>query len=177
MRNLYIDFDGVIMDTITTINRIMKELHIDERNPEEVLQFYETLNWKNILAITPEINDGIACIQKILDADIFDIAILTHVNSLDEVIEKVFFLRKYFGNITIIPVPKKISKTKMVHAEDAILVDDYSGNLREWEEAGGIGVRFNLRLNGKGFRVIDRLDQLLELDFTPNLTFKKNMIQ
>ena len=34
MRNLYIDFDGVIMDTITTINRIMKELHIDERNPE-----------------------------------------------------------------------------------------------------------------------------------------------
>lgn len=164
MRNLYIDFDGVIMDTITTMYRIMDEVNVDKNDPVASRHFYETLDWGNILSITPEINDGIACIQKILDANIFDTAILTHVNSLDEIVEKVKFIRKYFGNITIIPVPKKISKTKMVHAEDAILVDDYSGNLREWEAAGGIGVRFSLKLNGKGFRVIDRLDQLLEID-------------
>ena len=164
MGNLYIDFDGVIMDTITTMNRIMDATNLDKSDPIACRRFYETLDWANILAITPEINDGIECIQKILDAGVFDPAILTHVNSLDEIVEKVKFLRKYFGNITIIPVPKKLSKTKMVHAQDAILVDDYSGNLREWEEAGGIGIRFNLKLNGKGFRVINRLDQLLEMD-------------
>ena len=40
-------------------------------------------------------------------------------------------------------VPKEISKTLVVHSKDAILVDDYSGNLREWEKNGGISVRFS----------------------------------
>ena len=165
MRNLYIDFDGVIMDTIATMNRIMDEMKIDKSDPLACRRFYESLDWNHILQITPEIHDGMNCIQKILDQNSYDVAILTHVNSLSEIVEKVKFIRKYLGNITIIPVPKQISKTKMVHAKDAILVDDYSGNLREWEEAGGIGIRFNLKLNSKGFKVIDRLDQLLEMDF------------
>ena len=45
-------------------------------------------------------------------------------------------------DLTIIPVPKNVSKTKMTQTVDAILVDDYSGNLKEWEESGGIGVKF-----------------------------------
>lgn len=163
MRNLYIDFDGVILDTINLLYDLMDELGIDKEDPIESRKFYETVNWKELLYSSPQINDSISCIQKLLDSNLYDIAILTHVNSLNEIIEKVKFIRKYFGSITVIPVPKQISKTKMVHAKDAILVDDYSGNLREWVSAGGIGVRFNLRLNGKGFPVINRLDQLLEM--------------
>ena len=51
----------------------------------------------------------------------------------------------------------------MVHTKDAILIDDYSSNLTEWEASGGIGIRFNEKLNGKGFRVINKLDQILEV--------------
>jgi hypothetical protein len=51
----------------------------------------------------------------------------------------------------------------MVHTHNSILVDDYAGNLREWENAGGISVRFSIKLNGKGFKVIDNLNQLIEL--------------
>ena len=93
----------------------------------------------------------------------FDVAILTHVNSMNEIIQKVSFIRKYLRDVTIIPVPKSISKTKMINARFSILVDDYPVNLNEWKEAGGIGVRFDLDLDGKGFLVIDHLDELLEL--------------
>ena len=51
----------------------------------------------------------------------------------------------------------------MVHTEGAILVDDYVGNLQEWKEAGGIGIKFSTKLNGKGYRVIDKLDALIEM--------------
>ena len=51
----------------------------------------------------------------------------------------------------------------MVHTEGAILVDDYAGNLKEWENEGGIPVKFSTKLNGKGYPVIDRLDALLSM--------------
>ena len=51
----------------------------------------------------------------------------------------------------------------MVHSEGAILVDDFSGNLKEWEESGGISIRFSKELEAHGFRVINRLDTLLEM--------------
>ena len=164
MKNLYIDFDGVILDSITTTYRIMNEMQIDVTDEKATKIFYQSLDWNHIIAITPEINESINCIKKILESNRFDVSILTHINSLDEAVEKVKFIRRFIEHITIIPVPKTISKTKMVNAENAILIDDYSGNLREWIEAGGIGIRFSVELESKGFTVINKLDQILELE-------------
>lgn len=164
MKELYIDFDGVILDTITTSYNMMDELGIDKTDAIKTMEFYKNLDWKEFIKNTPVINDGINCIQKIINSNKYRVSILTHVNSLDEAINKINYIRKYFNDITIIPVPKKISKTKMVHSEGAILVDDYAGNLREWESAKGIGIRFSTKKNGKGFIAIDKLDQILELD-------------
>ena len=66
-------------------------------------------------------------------------------------------------DITIIPVPKNLSKSMMVKVKGAILVDDYPENLREWASDGGIGVRFDLDMDGKGFPVICHLDELIEM--------------
>ena len=88
---------------------------------------------------------------------------MTHIHSLQEGIDKVEYIRKYFKDITIILVPKKISKTKMIHTEGAILIDDYADNLREWESEGGISVRFSQKRNGKGFLVVDKLDQIIDM--------------
>ena len=161
-KQLYIDFDGVIMDTINVTYKLIHEQGIDLNDNVRVNNFYCSLDWKNLLSITSEINDGFNCIQKLVDSNLFDISILTHVNSLDEA--KVKFIRKHTEDLTIIPVPKAISKTKMVHTKGAILIDDYTSNLTEWEEAGGIGIRFNEKLNGKGFKVINKLDQILEME-------------
>ena len=43
MKNLYIDFDGVIMDTINKTYEMMDEENIDRKNNEEVKKFYENI--------------------------------------------------------------------------------------------------------------------------------------
>lgn len=162
MINLYIDFDGVIMNTIEVGYKEIKDLG-QEVCDESCTNYYSNLNWKEFLnkKCSP-INNSIECIQKIIDSNMFNVNILSHVVSLDEAIEKIKYIRKYFKDITFIPVPRKISKTKMVHTEKSILIDDYSGNLREWENCGGIGIRFSEKLDSKGFYVINRLDQIIE---------------
>ena len=166
--NLYIDFDGVIMNTIDVTYEDLKKTGLNIKNPEnaeKVRDFYATIDWKNLLNNRAEIiNDGMNCIKKIIASKKFNVSILTHINSLNEAIEKVKYIRKHLKDITIIPVPKEISKTSMVHTENAILIDDYVGNLEEWRDHKGIGVKFSTKLNGKGFPVIDRLDQIIDLD-------------
>lgn len=164
MKNLYIDFDGVIVDSIRVTYDMLDRLGVDRSNFEKMSEFYYNLNWKQILSLTPIINDSFTCIDKIIDSNKFNISILTHVNSLDEAIAKVNYIRKYAKSVTIIPVPREISKTKMIDAKDAILIDDYSGNLKEWEAAGGIGIQFSTdSTKDKGFKVIDRLDSIIDM--------------
>ena len=127
------------------------------------LDFYINYPWETIIDDKYMINNAIDDIQKIIDSNKFNLAILTHVNSLNEAILKVKYLRKYFKDITIIPVPKAISKTQMIHTKDSILIDDYAGNLREWEKEGGIGIRFNLKGHDKGFKVIKNLTEVIDM--------------
>ncbi len=163
MKNLYIDFDGVIMDTINKTYQMMDEENIDKSDNEEVRKFYENIDWKRLLVEAGEINGAIEKVKKLNDSKKFNVSILTHVNSLDEAIEKVKFIRKFYDDITVIPVPKAISKTKMVHTKDAILVDDYTSNLVEWKSEGGIGIKFSIKPKKSDFVVIDDLDKIFEL--------------
>jgi hypothetical protein len=169
MKDLYIDFDGVILDTIKVTYELLKKEGIDKKDEPNVVKFYSKLDWKKLLITTPVINNANEAIQKIIDTKRFNVTILTHVVSLDEAIEKVKYIRKYFKDITVIPVPKAISKTKMVHTENAILIDDYVKNLSEWEQEGGIGILFSTELEDKGYIVIDCLDQILEIDFEESM--------
>lgn len=163
MKELYIDFDGVILDTITGPFEKIKEL--DLTTEEEVGEYFSKMDWKKLIEDSPVINDSLNCIQKLIESNKFYISILTHTNSLNEIVHKVHYIRKYFKDITIIPVPKSISKTKMVHTKDAILIDDYSHNLREWEKEGGIGIKFSLKSTSKSFPIINKLDQILDMEF------------
>lgn len=167
MTNLYIDFDGVIMNTIEISYSELRKMGLDDKDPKNqqaIRKYYSEIDWNILLNEKASIiNDAMHCIQQILDSELYEVTILSHVNSLHEAVEKVKYIRKYFRDITVIPVPREISKTEMVHTEGAILVDDYVGNLQEWKEAGGIGIKFSTKLNGKGFVVIDKLDQLLDI--------------
>ena len=158
-KNLYIDFDGVILDTITPLYEEYNKLPEEKQNRD----FYVSYPWEAIIDDKYIINDSINDIYKIIESNKFNLSILTHVNSLKEAILKIHYLRKYFKDITIIPCPKEISKTKMIHTEGSILIDDYAGNLREWEQENGIGVRFNQKGNGKGFKTIKNLREIIDL--------------
>lgn len=164
MRRLYIDFDGVVMDTIPLLYNELEKNNVSMDNEEQIRNIFSSFDFKKIIKDKNILNDSIECINKLLESKRFEVAFLSHVNSLDEGIVKIKYLRRHFkDDITIIIVPKQVSKTKMVHSEGAILVDDFSGNLKEWEEAGGISVRFSKELESKGYRVLNRLDSLLDM--------------
>ena len=165
MKNIYIDFDGVIMDTNRVTYDMLDRLEVDKSDSDKMREFYANLNWKQILSLTPIINNAFKYIKEMYETKKYNIAILTHVNSLDEAIAKINFIRKYVKDVTIIPVPRELSKTKMCSTKDSILIDDYSGNLLEWEKEGGIGIQFSTDLTkDKGFLVIDRLDKILDME-------------
>ena len=159
-KNLYIDFDGVILDTITPLYNDYQTQNISKENAKE---FFVNYPWDTIIDDKYIINNAIEDIQEIINSNKFNLAILTHVNSINEAVLKINYLRQYFKDITIIPCPKEVSKTKMIHTKDSILIDDYAGNLREWKQEGGVGVRFNREGNGKGFLTIKDLKEIIDM--------------
>lgn len=163
MKRLYIDFDGVVMDTIPPLYEALQKSGADVTNESEIRVFFACYDFSKIINDDNILNDSINCIKKLIDSKMFEISFLTHVNSLTEGCVKVEYLRRHFKDITIIMVPKEISKTKVVHSEGAILVDDYSGNLKEWEENGGIAVRFSKELESHGYKVLNHLDELIDM--------------
>ena len=166
MINLYIDFDGVILDTLTPVYNLARELNIDYKTQsEEIGLLFAEIDWNNLLQESEELNDNINNIRKLKESKRFNISILTHVNSLKEATAKINFINNFFDDLTIIPVPKVVSKTMMTQTKDAILVDDYGGNLREWEKSGGISVKFVKEKENSEFIEITSLDQLLDIKF------------
>ena len=133
MKQLYIDFDGVILDTMTRSYEELKKENIDIKNQEKVMEFFRNLDWKKLIEETDEINDSINEIKKICDSKKFNVYILTHINSTNEMIEKIKYLHKNLPQVTVVSVPKEIPKTEVVNPSAAILIDDYSGNIKEWQ--------------------------------------------
>lgn len=168
MKNLYIDFDGVILNTIEVTYEDLKNLNLDSKkieDQEKVREYYMSIDWNNLLNSRASIiNDGVNAIKRIIASNKFNVSILTHIFSLEEAVEKINYIRKYFDDITVIPVPKSISKTKMVNTANSLLIDDFSGNLREWENEKGIGIKFSLDKGEEEFITINRLDQILDIN-------------
>ena len=162
MKDLYIDFDGVIYNSIEVSYKMAEDEKIS-KDYESYYQFFKNLDWCEVLEKSSEINDAFNCIRKIIDSGKFKVFVLTHVVSMKEAMVKIDLIRKNLEDVIIIPVPKKVSKNKMVKVKEAILIDDYPENLREWAMDGGYAIRFDLDMDGKGFPVIDRLDEVIEM--------------
>ena len=164
MKNLYIDFDGVILDTLPPVYNLAKKLNLDVKTQtKEVGMLFSKIDWEELIEESSDLNDSVNAIKKLSESGKFNISILTHVNSLKEAKAKIKFLDNITNDLTIIPVPKDISKTKMTQTEGAILVDDFSKNLIEWEESGGIGVKFSKIKEESDFIDITNLEELLEI--------------
>ena len=164
MKNLYIDFDGVILDTITPVYNLAKKLNLDVKTQsKEIGLLYSKIDWETLIEESEELSNSINSIKDLKESGKFNISILTHINSLKEAKAKIEFINNLFDDLTIIPVPKSCSKTMMTQTKDAILVDDYSGNLREWEVSGGTGVKFTKEKEECDFINITSLEELLEI--------------
>lgn len=163
MKQLYIDFDGVILDTMTKTYKVLEEKGIDRKNGDEVIKFFRELDWQKLISETEEINDSINEIKKICDSKKFNVYILTHINSTNEMVQKIKYLHKVLPQVTIVSVPKEIPKTEVVNASAAILIDDYSENIREWQKKLGIGIKFVKEYEGSEFPEITHLSDVIEM--------------
>ncbi len=159
---LYIDFDGVILDTIDVSYEILKSSNIDTTNYDQVQEFYHKLDWEELISISKPINNNINNLKKLINSNLYDITILTHINSNNEINAKKKFIKENIGDIQTIYVEKKYNKCDIVDAHNAILVDDYMGNLEKWEEKGGIPIKFST--TGKKYECIsiDSLELLID---------------
>lgn len=163
MRQLYIDFDGVILDTMTKTYKEIEESGIDKKDQEKVMEYFKNIDWEKLIEETDQINDSINEIKKICESKKFNVYILTHINSTNEMIAKMKYLHKMLPLVTIVSVPKQIPKTEVVNPCAAILIDDYSGNIKEWQKKLGIGIKFVKELEGGEYPEITRLSQVIDM--------------
>ncbi len=170
--NLYLDFDGVIVDSIKVTYKMMEERGINIEDTPRVREFYRELNWFNLLDNINQINNSIKYIKSLEKNGTYNLYILTTVNSLSEIEAKVKYIRKFGLNIPLIGVPKGVNKNELVNAKNSILVDDYSGNLYPWEKAGGIGVKFTEKTTEQNFIVVNSLRELNQPNFIKKLIKK-----
>lgn len=164
---LYIDFDGVIVDTITPLYEIFKQngLPINKqtknREKEKILR---ELDWTKFINTSKIIKGSIEGIELLIKKG-YEITILTHISTFDELEAKLNFLKDNIINsneLNVVGVPKKVSKFLMMDPVGNILVDDYTKNVEEWQNAGGIGIKFSKKQNKK-FKTIDNLMDLLDI--------------
>ncbi len=163
MKQLYIDFDGVILDTISKSYEELDKMGIDKKDEEKVKEYFRNTDWKKLIEETDQINDSINEIKKICASKKFNVYVLTHVNSTNEMIEKIKYIHKWLPQVTIVSVPKEIPKTEVVNPSCAILIDDYSGNIKEWQKKLGIGIKFVKELEGSDYPEITHLSEVIDM--------------
>ena len=56
MTDLYIDFDGVIKDTIKVSYKMMEEQGISLGDRPRVIKFYQDINWMELIEASDELN-------------------------------------------------------------------------------------------------------------------------
>ena len=132
-RLIYIDFDGVLVDTPKFINEEIKR----NGNSKETCRNFP---WGYILQNCNEIENNLTVLKEISKKN--EIIILTHVYSFNEKLAKQKFISEKLNNIKVIIVPFCIDKNIVVKAKGNVLIDDYSKNIDKWINFGGIGIRF-----------------------------------
>lgn len=159
MIKVYLDCDGVILDTINKSYQMLKEKGITTE--EERKTFYSSICWTQLIIDSGEINNSIAKIKQL--SKCYDIEILTHYYTESEASAKIEYFKKELPNVKVITVPKTIKKADFVDPTNCVLIDDYSPNLDYWKEKGGIPIKFSDSQKEYEYPVVTDLLELIEL--------------
>ena len=139
---IYIDFDGVILDTEDIL------FHEWRKNPDRHLlgegakiKYIQNRNWEEIINTSPVINDAIYHLKHM---DPNNSAILTKIHSLNnEGLAKLKWAKDNNIKQEVKLVYYKHKKTDIVNPITNILIDDCLKNLDDWKLKGGIPIFFD----------------------------------
>ena len=166
---IYIDFDGVILDTWSFIYaQYLNKYKSKSLEEIKIKRLMEYLGWEKIINNSNIINNSIKKI-KILQSKYY-VCILTKVNSEEEKLEKLKFLNQN-GIFQIIFVPYEENKSRYVRTNGCYLIDDDLENLDDWHKNNGYSIYFNEYSNNedsygkinKNYKLIDNLDSIYDI--------------
>lgn len=129
---VYIDFDGVLLDTDSIID-------FEFNGVGERREFVKNYDWFKLMRDDLIINDAFKYIKE----SKYNVNLLSKISSMCEGQAKIKYLRSNDINIDINLVPTLINKCDVVNAFGNILIDDKIVNLDSWSEKGGISIFFN----------------------------------
>ena len=144
---VYIDFDGVILDTEGLLFEEWRK-NPNRHNLTEIdkIKYIQKSDWNYIINNSEIINDSVYYLKQM---DPRQSAILTKIHSsANEGISKIRWLRDKGVKQSIILVPYMAKKTDMVDACGNILIDDCLKNLDDWSYNNGIPIFFDINNDG-----------------------------
>ena len=132
---IFIDFDGVILDT-----EMRLEFMKGERTWEE---FSPTVDWTKLIKEAEEIESSIENLKQI-EKTYKHVFVLSKVHTIHEMKEKLGFLRNNNINIPVHFVPYSSNKSDVVIPKNNYyLIDDQEVNVVDWNQKGGVGIHFS----------------------------------
>lgn len=144
MRDLYIDCDGVIFDTIRYGFIEMKELGVNTKNDDDITEYFRNCDWNKLIDLGGIINEATEKIKILDESNEFNtVQVATHRCSYLEGVIKTDKFKELIPNVKIITIPKKISKHHALNARGNILIDDAKSKILDWINDGGIGILFS----------------------------------
>lgn len=161
---LYLDCDGVILDTIDTAYRLMQQEGLDITNRKTVDNYFLNSDWNVLIYEAGILKNAIIKIKRIIESKVFSkVAILTKVcgNEDEEKIKRVLF-GKLLPEVEVITVKINDNKDEVVDPVNNILVEDSINNAKRWNLAGGVGVYFVKENPDYTKDQIDDLSDILE---------------
>lgn len=142
---IYIDFDGVILDTWEIIfTKYQKKFNTEEIDEIKLKKVMLEIGWESILKNSREINNSLEKIKQLNKKQ--NVCVLSKVNSEEEEKAKREYLLENGINAMCF-VPYISSKTQFVEVKGNILIDDDLKNLNDWQNRGGIPIFFNENLD------------------------------
>ena len=136
----YIDLDNVIINTLDLILEGLEKYNGPDRET-----FFRNVNWLEYAYRSKSINYSVEIIKEVERLKRLRMIILTKINTVNEMSDKEFFLRKELGiysPIMYVPVSSFKSQIAMPNSGD-ILIDDDLKNVLEWELSGAKSYLFN----------------------------------
>lgn len=161
---LYLDCDGVILDTIDTAYRLMQIEGLDITNRKTVDNYFINSDWNVLIYEAGILKNSIIKIKRIIDSNVFSsVKILTKIsgNLEEEKIKRILF-GKLLPNVEVIAVKIDDNKDEIVDPVNNILVEDSINNADRWNLAGGVGVYFVKENPDYSKDQIDDLSEVLE---------------
>ena len=156
--HIYVDCDGVIMDTERRIMDAFESMPLAHRE-ERIKEFIRQLDWYDWMCECGQINNAIGVLASLPPEHI---SILTTVQTVAEGAAKVRYFREHGLKNNIIITPEGCAKSQMVSAKGNILIDDHKENLKAWRAAAGTAIQFHLAKETGEYPIIHSLGETLE---------------